>query len=247
MLALAGSSLGSAYFTGPRSQTSLVAHFPSPMRTAVTTPVGSPAAFLARFTGDIGLPRSYGGSTPTLAVSRPAQRSLALQSAWTTYPLKGPFLGVLQVIRRLLTRPECFRLEREFAGPDSHRGGKCTLARHTQQRRRTLVARRGPRPQELPVRRIGCRRGAGGGYLQPDWFGETQRPRSRSLSARGPHPHRRPSHQPHRRTSALEHQIHTCGSVHLTYSWTLSKTVQPGRLPIFPYVVFGFQSLPRRL
>jgi hypothetical protein len=29
-----------------------------------------------------------------------------------------PFLRVLQVIRRLLTRPECFRLEREFAGPD---------------------------------------------------------------------------------------------------------------------------------
>jgi transposase len=25
---------------------------------------------------------------------------------------------VLQAVRRLLTRPECFRLEREFAGPD---------------------------------------------------------------------------------------------------------------------------------
>jgi hypothetical protein len=25
---------------------------------------------------------------------------------------------VLQTIRRLLIRPECFRLEREFAGPD---------------------------------------------------------------------------------------------------------------------------------
>jgi hypothetical protein len=54
-----------------------------------------------------------------------------LQPAWTTYPLKGPFLEVLQVIRRLLTRPECFRLEREFAGPDLHREGKCTLSRHT--------------------------------------------------------------------------------------------------------------------
>jgi len=31
---------------------------------------------------------------------------------------KGPFLQALQVIRRLLTRPECFRLEREFAGSD---------------------------------------------------------------------------------------------------------------------------------
>ena len=33
-------------------------------------------------------------------------------------PPAGPFLEVLQAIRRLLTRPECFRLEREFAGPD---------------------------------------------------------------------------------------------------------------------------------
>jgi hypothetical protein len=47
-------------------------------------------------------------------------------------PGKRPFLEVLQVIRRLLTRPECFRLEREFAGPDLPRGGKCTLSRHTQ-------------------------------------------------------------------------------------------------------------------
>ena len=45
----------------------------------------------------------------------------------------GPFLEVLQTIRRLLIRPECFRLEREFAGPDFHRGEQCTLPRHTQQ------------------------------------------------------------------------------------------------------------------
>ena len=91
----------------------------------------SPTAFLARFIGDIGLPRYYGGSASTLAVSRPARRSLALQPAWTTDPLKGPFLEVLQVIRRLLTRPECFRLEREFAGPDFHRGGKVHLYQGT--------------------------------------------------------------------------------------------------------------------
>ena len=36
-------------------------------------------------------------------------------------PPAGPFLEVLQAIRRLLTRPEYFRLEREFAGPDFHR------------------------------------------------------------------------------------------------------------------------------
>jgi transposase len=34
-------------------------------------------------------------------------------------------------------------------------------------------------------------------HLQPDWFSETQWPRSRSLSARSAHPHRRSPHQPH--------------------------------------------------
>ena len=67
-------------------------------------------------------------------LSRPARCSLTLQPARSADPLKGPFLAVLQVIRRLLTRPECFRLEREFAGPDFHRGGWRTLARRTKQR-----------------------------------------------------------------------------------------------------------------
>ena len=48
----------------------------------------------------------------------------------------GPFFEVLQAIRRLLTRPECFRLEREFAGLDFHQGEQCTLSRHTQQHSR---------------------------------------------------------------------------------------------------------------
>jgi hypothetical protein len=48
------------------------------------------------------------------------------------WPPTGPFLGVLQTIRRLLIRPECFRLEREFAGPDFRRGERRTLSRHTQ-------------------------------------------------------------------------------------------------------------------
>ncbi len=46
----------------------------------------------------------------------------------------GPFLEVLQVNRRLLTRSECFRLERELAGPDFHRGRGYAFARHTKQR-----------------------------------------------------------------------------------------------------------------
>ena len=117
----------------PRSQTSLVAHCSCPVRAAITTPVESSAAFLARFTDDGGLPRLNGGSAPTLTVSRPAQCSLTLRPARSAVPLKGSFLEVLQAIRRLLTRPECFRLEREFAGPDFHRGEQCTLARHTYQ------------------------------------------------------------------------------------------------------------------
>jgi len=52
-------------------------------------------------------------------------------------PPAGPFLEVLQAIRRLLTRPEYFRLEREFAGPDFHRGEQCTFSRHTFQHCRT--------------------------------------------------------------------------------------------------------------
>ena len=58
--------------------------------------------------------------------------SLTLRPARSAVPLKGSFLGVLQIIRRLLIRPECFRLEREFAGPGFHRGEQCTLTKaHT--------------------------------------------------------------------------------------------------------------------
>ena len=117
----------------PRRQTSLVAHCPCSVRAATITPVGPPAAYLARFPGGVGLPRYSGGSAPTLALSRPAQCSLALRPARSADLQKRPFLRVLQTIRRLLIRPECFRLEREFAGPVFHRGEQCTLARRTKQ------------------------------------------------------------------------------------------------------------------
>src|SRR3954466_2336194 len=61
----------------------------------------------------------------------PARASRALRPARSAVPLTGPFLGVLQTIRRLLIRPECFRLEREFAGLGFHQGEQCTLTRHT--------------------------------------------------------------------------------------------------------------------
>ena len=96
-------------------------------------PGRTPVAYLARFPGGVGLPRYSGGSAPTLALSRPAQCSLALRPARSADLQKRPFLRVLQTIRRLLIRPECFRLEREFAGPVFHRGEQCTFSRHTKQ------------------------------------------------------------------------------------------------------------------
>jgi hypothetical protein len=54
-----------------------------------------------------------------------------LRPARTDDPQKGHFLRVLQAIRRLLTRSEYFRLEREFAGLDFHQGEQCALSRHT--------------------------------------------------------------------------------------------------------------------
>ena len=88
---------------------------------------------------------------------------------------------------------------------------------------RTLSARCGLRSKELPVRRIGCRRGTRSGDLQLDWLGEAQRSRSRSLSPPGADPHRRSSHQPHRRVAALEHQLRYAGSVHLTIRGHLAR------------------------
>jgi hypothetical protein len=110
------------------------------VRAATITPVRPPAAYLARFAGGIGLPRYSGGSAPTLALSRPAQCSLALRPARSADLHKRPFLRVLQTIRRLLIRSECFRLEREFAGPDLPRGEQCTLARRTEQSSRKLAS-----------------------------------------------------------------------------------------------------------
>jgi len=103
------------------------------VRAAIITPVESSAAYLARFTDDSDLPRYSGGSAPTLALSRPSQCSLTLRPARSADPLRGLSIEVLQIIRRLLIRSDRFRLEREFAGPDFHRGERCALPRHTEQ------------------------------------------------------------------------------------------------------------------
>ena len=67
------------------------------------------------------------------------------------WPPTGPFLEVLQIIRRLLTRPDCFRLEREFAGPDFHRGERCALPRHTD---RAEKSRQPTRQRERKMQRF---------------------------------------------------------------------------------------------
>ena len=103
-------------------------------------PVESSAAYLARFTDDSDLPRYSGGSAPTLALSRPSQCSLTLRPARSADPLRGLSIEVLQIIRRLLIRSDRFRLEREFAGPDFHRGERCALPRHTEQSGREFAS-----------------------------------------------------------------------------------------------------------
>ena len=59
-------------------------------------------------------------------------------------------------------------------------------------------------PQELLVCGIRCWRRARRGHLQLDRLGQTQRPGSGSLSARGAVAHRRPPHHSHRGVTALE-------------------------------------------
>ena len=135
-----GFAVGMELSLPPRSQTSLVAHHSCSVRAAIITPVESSAAYLARFTDDSDLPRYSGGSAPTLALSRPAQCSLTLRPARSADPLRGLSIEVLQIIRRLLIRSDRFRLEREFAGPDFHRGERCALPRHTEQSGREFAS-----------------------------------------------------------------------------------------------------------
>src|SRR5271154_5086761 len=66
--------------------------------------------------------------------------SLTLRPARSADPLRGLSIEVLQIIRRLLIRSDRFRLEREFAGPDFHRGERCALPRHTEQSSREFAS-----------------------------------------------------------------------------------------------------------
>ena len=72
---------------------------PSSMRAAATTPAEPADARVARFPTGGSLPRQKGGSASALLVSGPAQRSLALQPAWSlSRPRRPRYIGVLQAM-----------------------------------------------------------------------------------------------------------------------------------------------------
>jgi hypothetical protein len=73
-------------------------------------------------------------------------------------PPKRPIFRVLQIIRRLLTRPEYFRLERELAGLDFHQGEQCALTRHTLEHCRAVDQAHCIVAQKFLVRRKRSRR-----------------------------------------------------------------------------------------
>ena len=72
---------------------------PSSMRAAATTPAEPADVRVARFPAGGSLPRQKGGSASALLVSGPAQRSLALQPAWSlSRPRRPRYIGVLQAM-----------------------------------------------------------------------------------------------------------------------------------------------------
>ena len=97
------------------------------MRAATTTPAGPVGALVLLFPTSVGLPHHYVGSTPAPGVTRLAQCSHMLRPAWLADSPREPFLEVLQRIRYLLHRPECFRPEGQFFGLDFHQSSRCSF------------------------------------------------------------------------------------------------------------------------
>ena len=105
---------------------------PSSMRAAATTPAEPAGARVARFPAGGSLPRDTVGSASALPVSRPAQRSLALRPAWSPGRPGGLFLrSASGHVVASITRSDCYRLERQLAGRDSHPLGDGAFPRHT--------------------------------------------------------------------------------------------------------------------
>ena len=105
---------------------------PSSMRAAATTPAEPTGAFVVRFPPAGSLPRETGGSASALLVSRPARRSLALRPAWSLSRPRRPFCrSASNDVVTSIIRSDCFRLERQFTGRDSHPlGGWCLCTAH---------------------------------------------------------------------------------------------------------------------
>ena len=120
----------------------------------------------------------------------------------------GPRWPVLRCAARLAARDAAqLSKKSELAGAIRYAsvalGGAHALSRRRpdrdrQQRRRAGAARGGSGPQELAVRRLRCRRRTRRRDLHPARHRQTQRPRSRSLSAPRAQPyHRSPDHRIH--------------------------------------------------
>ena len=79
---------------------------------------GGTAGGIESFPGtcDSGLPHPFAGSAPTLPVSRPVRRSLALRPACSRNRLCGPLHRRLRQFRYLHYRSDCYRLERQLPG-----------------------------------------------------------------------------------------------------------------------------------
>jgi hypothetical protein len=88
-----GLSLASCQLTAPRAITagvSRVASSPLCLHAVANTPAGPMGLFARPLPLTFGFPRINGGSAPALKFSRPAQRSLALQPAYSPSRLKRP-------------------------------------------------------------------------------------------------------------------------------------------------------------
>src|SRR4051812_8221296 len=74
--------------------------------------MGRPIPPVSLFANDGGLPRSIGGSAPTLNLSRPAQHSLALRPVDSLHRRAVHLSRRLRRLRYLRRRSDSFRLER---------------------------------------------------------------------------------------------------------------------------------------
>ena len=105
---------------------------PSSMRAAATTPAEPAGAPVVHFPADGSLPRETGGSASALTVSRPAQRSLALRPTWSLSRPRRPFCrSASDDVVTSIIRSDCYRLERQLAGRDSHPLRDGAFSRHT--------------------------------------------------------------------------------------------------------------------